>query len=590
MNINNWIISKKIIPDQDFEFIKNYGNFHIGVSNLDNIRIIKEDFWIFVEGYVLPGFDNFANYKCLSQFELIEHLFLKYQTGFIHHLKGSFNIIIYYNNSIYVFNDHHALNKFFFCHDDNDLTLSNNINLILSQHKPQIDYNNIAIFELFEHFVEGYTLFKNVSYSAPGTCFTINTYENFHSRNIYFNPKEIFGNISENLMSIDEFSQFWETLIHQYIEYLRPNKISLTLTGGNDSRMILASLLKRNTEVNLFSFGNPESFDTIISESIASLTGLNYHNYYLVRESKTYSDYVNKLLPIGNSLVNFHRAHRLHAVEQETNTNPETDMIFAGFMGGDYVKGLSYDDYITPRYLREWEFGKQAGSFNDITGKLLGLSFLNDSLIDRPLLDDCINTMPFFNSKVMKERQFNTLFHLIGSVHDWQDSYIFSKYVKYVVNPFMDIDFLKILYSSPFSFFRINKKSGPKFLRHNRSSLHVGITDSLAPQLSGIVYAKSGFYSANEYLHDNPYLLASKRFKRLHINNSYSANFQYDEWFKPFILEKLKETEDLYPNIFKIREMSEFVSSNIQWPQTEKQLHRITNPINILLNLKVLLK
>ena len=50
---NNWVISNKIIPEEDFEFIKNYGNFHIGISELDNIRIVKEDFWIFLDGYVI---------------------------------------------------------------------------------------------------------------------------------------------------------------------------------------------------------------------------------------------------------------------------------------------------------------------------------------------------------------------------------------------------------------------------------------------------------------------------------------------------------------------------------------------------------
>ena len=154
----------------------------------------------------------------------------------------------------------------------------------------------------------------------------------------------------------------------------------------------------------------------------------------------------------------------------------------------------------------------------------------------------------------------------------------------------MDIDFLKKLYSSQFSFLKTNHKLKHKFLRHKRSLLHVGITDYLAPELSDIVYAKSGYYSANEYLHDNPYFLALKRFKRLNIDNSYSTNFKYDEWFKPFILKKLEEMEDLDLNIFKIKEMKSFVNTTIQWPQTEKQLHRLTNPINILLNLKLLTK
>ena len=50
---------------------------------------------------------------------------------------------------------------------DKHLTLSDNINLIISQHNASIDHNNIAVFELFEHFAEGCTLFNHVFYVRP---------------------------------------------------------------------------------------------------------------------------------------------------------------------------------------------------------------------------------------------------------------------------------------------------------------------------------------------------------------------------------------------------------------------------------------
>ena len=66
----------------------------------------------------------------------------------------------------------------------------------------------------------------------------------------------------------------------------------------------------------------------------------------------------DKVILQGNSLINLHRAHRLDAIEKEIINHPEIEMIFCGFMGGDYIKGIVYDDYITARLVRLWEFNK----------------------------------------------------------------------------------------------------------------------------------------------------------------------------------------------------------------------------------------
>jgi hypothetical protein len=171
-------------------------------------------------------------------------------------------------------------------------------------------------------------------------------------------------------------------------------------------------------------------------------------------------------------------------------------------------------------------------------------------------------------------------------MHDWQDTSIFESKVQYMINPFMDIDFLEKLYSSTYSFLSVKRNILYDKLHLGRSDFHIGITNYLANPLSGIEYAKKGYYNANEYLKNNPILLTTKRLLRIKKHKEYPANFPYRNWIKDYILEQLKKAQlNDSMDFFDWNNLLDSLSQEKKTSFTEKELHYYTNPINIYLNI-----
>ncbi len=575
--MKNWYISNN----------KNKNSFNTGRISIETTDplVTIDDLSIYLEGYILPRYSIFKKYKHLSSYELIAILFTLYEINFLNYIKGTFNLILIHHNKIYIANDFHSLRKFFYFISKDNIHISNNIERITAYTKPKVNNNSVVLYELLEHFTCEQTLFEGIRYSGPARLIEINTESLEVNKTFYY---DIEASIKPNTsdITIEEFSDFWKTLISNYIEYLKPRSTSLTLTGGNDSRMILSAMIKQGIKPNLFSFGNPSSFDAQVARKISNFLQYDYNNYYESPTENWYTDHVDEVIRIGNSLVNLHRAHRLFAIDSELENNPQTDMLFCGFMGGDYVKGLSYDDYITPRLFREYEYGNSKRNIPKAVENILCNKFIDDNLFDIEFVNKLLEESNFFSSSELKIREFNRLFYLVGCSHDYQDITVFNSRIPFVVNPFMDIDFLERLYGSRFSFLSVNSNLFFKKFRIGRSNFHLEITHQLAPKLSNIEYAKKGYYTANEYLNTNPYLLNIKRYYRLKKQRQFPPSFPYDYWFKQYLHKNLQLLHTIEGLPYKTSSLIQSLKDRTTIPQNEGALHLYSNPINIALNIK----
>ena len=543
---------------------------------INNVNIL-----FFIDGYVLPRKKYYKEYSKSEQPELLKNLYIKFGLNFIKYIKGVFNILLIVGEEFYIFNDRHSIKKFFIYRNCNRFLISNNLKVISKKVNLQLDKENAVLFCLMEHFIDGKTLFKNVTYSKPASKL-------FYSKSLQFDhywyPDELL-NLEVKKYSFDELAEKWRTIIRQYVTYLKPEAITMTLTGGNDSRMILSALLNLGIKPNAFTFGNPNSFDGVVAAEVARCADLNYHNYYVKNPtSEWFEQYGNKIIEIGNSLINIHRAHRLDAIERELESNPANEMIFGGFMGGEYLKGIPYDDYIIPKLFRKWE----ENNLHSLEKELLYI--LEEKKIDlrKIKIDEICNylgNLKYLNYKNKKEREFCYLFYHCASIHHSQDPNIFMSYCKYVVNPFMDDDFLEILFSSKYSMLKKNTSSINQFKRVDQPRFHCEIMHRLAPELSDIKFAKKGYYTVNEFL-GNRYACLFKRFYRYKINRKYyQPNFPYRAWLREFIKQNLFNNKSEALGIFNIEKLnSAFMESTNHY--NEGYWHLFTNPINLLKNVQ----
>jgi hypothetical protein len=563
----------------------NAGMFNLSCNDHCKIQYHSErNIYILIDGYVLPRFEFFDEYCSYKQDDLVFHLYLKYGLEFINRLKGSFNIIIIDQKVIHIFNDHHSFKKFFIYQRGKDIFVSNQLNSIASNINLKIDKEHIALFCLMQHFVEGCTMFEDIIFSKPATHVRIIKDDNLLKIENYLDADH-FLTLKKNDMHLGQFATIWSTIIAQYVKYLKPKDISMTLTGGNDSRMILSALMKNKINVNLFSFGDPKSFDAVIANEISNIAHLPYSNYFVEQADNLWQlKYSEKIISFGNSLINIHRAHRLDAIEREIEKHPNVEMIFGGFMGGDYVKGLKYEDYITSRLVREFEFNSHKKPKEIIVEELLKHNEILTNKINLSRLNVILNDFPYFKEKDRAHREFFILYKMIGSAHDMQDTNVFASKVPYVINPFMDIDFMEAFFPSQYS--PMIKKEGfiNNKLRLNRSKFHLSITHKLAPEFSVVYYSKGGYYNISEYF-GNKFVLVLKRFYRYKFKkHNYAQNFPINNWMNEYCKEQLNLISPPISEIFDIKRLQNQLTDDENKPTLEGFWHKYTNPINIDIN------
>ena len=534
-----------------------------------------------IDGYVLPRMQYYDQYSNLKQSELIRNLYAKFGLDFIEYIKGVFNVLIIVGENFYIFNDRHSIKKIFIYHDDNRFLISNNLKIISDNIDLQLNSESAVLFCLMEHFIDGTTLFKNVTYSKPATKLY---YSNSLQYDYYWFPDELL-HLEVQEYSFDELAHKWRNIISQYVDYLKPEAITMTLTGGTDSRMILSALLNLGIKPNAFTFGNPNSFDGVVAAEIALHADLNYHNYYVENPtSEWFEQYSNKIIEMGNSLINIHRAYRLDGIEREMEHNPANEMILGGFMGGEYLKGILYDDYIIPKLFRKWEENNYHRLEKELS-YILEEKKIDLSKIETDGICNYLRNLKYLNYKNKKEREFSYLFYHYASIHHSQDPNIFMSYCKYVVNPFMDDDFLDILFSSKHSMLNKNNSSKNQFKRVDQPRFHCEIMHRLAPELSEIKFAKKGYYTVNEFL-GNRYVYLFKRFYRYKINRKYyPPNFPYHAWLMEFIEQKLFNYKSEVLEIFNIEKLNNAFMKSANH-HNEGYWHLFTNPVNLMKNVQ----
>ena len=245
-----WFISNHPHLHQSDKFFSTNIEFSFFDQNLDC--------GIFIEGFIIPRLTEQHNIHNHTQEEIIFKLYKRYNLDFINYVKGSFIVIIYFNNTIHIFNDRHAIKKYFIYREGKNFIISNNLCLISCSVQLSFHPENAAIFCLMEHFLCGLTLFNNVKYSSGGTCLCCSKDIKIET---YWEPEKLIQIDYKNNYTFEYFSVFWQKIIAGYTEALNAKHVSLTLTGGNDSRMILVGLSNLYIYLHAFTFGSSQSVD-----------------------------------------------------------------------------------------------------------------------------------------------------------------------------------------------------------------------------------------------------------------------------------------------------------------------------------------
>jgi len=418
----------------------------------------------------------------------------------------------------------------------------------------KMNINNIALFSLFHH---------DVFYENETFDYKTNVLEELSKENTSVS----YEDIAENLLNI----------IKKNIQNIPLDKISLTLTGGMDSRIILACLLKLGIKPNCLTYGDSLAKDVLISKIIGDKYGLKVHNpINNSPDSKMYERWVDSVIQIDNGNSHLHRAHRFAAISEHVK-NFDTKVLFTGHMGGEGIRGLTYNNYFASSFYEN--VNKKNNPFKEQVSSILPNYFVNKDKLDLDLLyKQVLNLSWMKNNSKINELYF--LYDLIGKIHHYQDIKLYHSFVPNVVPVYLQKSYLEMLFSSQHHFLR--KQNG--FLGNLQNpKLYCQLLKIIYPSLLHVPLSNG--YSPSEYTKGLHYYLPI-RIWRKYINKQPSfPSFTYGEWYRDFVNKKSSEIdEEIWSYFNKVDYFNCFNSKNHQ--KNEGYWHRFSNPIFFDLILK----
>ena len=163
------------------------------------------------------------------------------------HTRGQFLLIIYFNNKLTLITDRLGYYPVYIYQNNNDFSFSNSMLTISSNNKLKLNKVGVA-----EYLSENYkyityaccdqNLFENINYLKPGTKYTIEN--NKVDNQEYFHLKKYLKIGKYN--NFDELVHLAEKYFIDNLSFLEnyKNYVSSDITGGVDTRLVLATLQK----------------------------------------------------------------------------------------------------------------------------------------------------------------------------------------------------------------------------------------------------------------------------------------------------------------------------------------------------------
>lgn len=528
-----WLITSKdlSINIEPSYILYEFDNYLFYTNKIENINPNVDNNWVIIGDFILRNNDiNLPNN--LSKQELLNLLCSKYKDSFISHIKGNFVIIHLFKSSFRVYSDWFGIRKFFYSSINKKIIISSDLDMISQSFPLKPTSENIAIYSLTYHFVGGRTLFNDVFHNLPGQYISfINGSLSFHN---YWNPSSLLLHQRKNV-NIKHLTELLIESIKNNLVKQDTKSISLSLTGGADTRNLLSVFLALGIHPHLYTYGNPASDDCTKALKISKKLQLHHSIYDIQLDEFSFEKNAKRIIKLSGGLASVHRVHRLLSVEME---NKICDNMFLGTLGGEFVKGVSEDDYIIPAILYEnWN--------NEFTPQIVKKYFIkkglltNDSSIIAAICS-FLKNQPFSNNSIL-ERKHSTLCDITAHLHDAQDINLYETVIDNVYTPFLDIDYLELLFSSKYCYPNNETIKNEILKKVNYPVFSSEFLRETYPPLLRFKYSRE--HRPDEVLF-NKYYAAIVRVFRQRTKRTFPSNFPLLEWMEKFVSMNLKECKD----------------------------------------------
>ncbi len=492
---------------------------------------------IFAKGNLL----NFTKESFSSEYECINSNFFK-------KLEGYFCLIIWdkIKKKLFIINDKLGLNPLYYTvTSQNELIVSTKIEDFVHMFEIPINIDLIALkqFATFNYFIGERTFIKNIYRLKPGTAII------WEDRNMtkenYWNVSQFFS--GECIQANEFLKQFTQIFCEVVSNWTYGNKrVGLLLSGGYDSRVILACLYNLGVKGYAYTWDNPAVEETNIARRLADATGftLKFLPFYpeeqyiggLIFEVEASTDFSFPLFHIG----------RYNAIKQISG---EVDIIFSG--QGELIRITPVpNDYVsqsTLSYIYNRKPFEKVQHFFKIENE-------SDEIFKE------------FGYQHLSPSQQLTLFLLYNA---YRDDYGMLRYgesnVIPVAMPFFHGRVIELLIKSPFSIARLEswKRNIPFTIKTRK--IYYEIVRQMAPHLLDIPLDR-GYPQRFDNCYLNSILTGIWGLKNA-INHKLKKK-ETPPWWK-FIYDLLLENKTLNRDIYCKEKIQESLNRFPHWSQEE---------------------
>jgi hypothetical protein len=429
----------------------------------------------------------------------------------------------------------------------------------------------MLLYGLSYHYVAGRTFFKGIEQEHLCDYLDLPGKET-HARLQRLCHLEAFSGPINPDIGIADIAKALYSAVERSLNEARRDKVSLSITGGVDSRILLSILMKLGVEIHGYTYGDPEATDCLIGKEIASLRKVKHVVYDIRFDKDTFGEAAEESIRLGDSLCSLHRAHRVEAIKPESEY---ADTMFLGTMGGEFIKGANHDDYIVSDFIYEYA---QKGDLDTIFKhmKIRRLKADENMALE---IKDVMDNQSYIKDK--ENMELHALVEIAAKLHHGQNLIQFSKFMPHVFTPYCDQEYLRVLFSSKYNFLYRRKTQSPLKFKIDNPRFGCLMQKHLDADLAKIPYANG--FSAREYLISPFYAALKARFRKRRIKNP--PTFPLGKWMEDYVKEQLQfilDSRSFVCEYFDISQMLRDLNAP-NLPQTETFWLKYTCPIQMYL-------
>lgn len=444
-----------------------------------------------------------------------------------------------------------------------------NISNGLSSGLLSYDEVSLLLYGLTYHYVGGKTFFKDIDQSQIFASIDQSSQIDLLS------PEELLGPIDNNIDILDIVKAL-TLAVERALNASNSNKISHSITGGFDSRILLSIFKKLDVDMHCYTYGNPMAIDCLIGKELASMFHLEHQVHDIHFDKDSFSRAAEESIRLGESLCSLHRAHRIEAIKRES---VYADTMLIGTMGGEFVKGANNDDYIVSNFVYEYA---EKGDLDTIHKymKIRGLK-QNDELARE--VKKVMDEQSYIKDK--DNMELNALMEIAAKLHHGQNLIQYSKFIPNVHTPYCDSEYLKVLFSSKYNFLHRRKTQNVKQYKLNNPRFGSMMQQYLNKDLAKIPYANG--FSAHEYLVSPYYAALKAKYRKSKLKTP--PTFPLGKWMEEYVVDKLKEIRDSGSFVCDYYDIPAMMKEleQLNLPQTERFWLKYTCPIQMYLTQKI---